>query len=63
MEQKQICGSAQEMYETVQQTTALGWDVALNEAAVLFTRPDGVSFLWNWVPDLMQFCMVAQQMV
>ena len=63
MEKELVCASTQELYETVQQAIALGWDIALNESSVLFTRPDGVRFLWNWVPDLMQFCMVMQQMV
>lgn len=59
----QICGTVGEMVATVEEATRLGWTVAMNESSVEFTRLDGVSFLWNWVPDLMQFCMVAQQMI
>lgn len=59
----QLCGSVEEMIVTVDQATQMGWTVAMNESSIEFTRLDGVSFLWNWVPDLMQFCMVAQHMI
>lgn len=60
---KEICGTPAEMLATVDDATQLGWTVAMNESSIEFTRLDGVSFLWNWVPDLLQFCMVAQQMI
>lgn len=59
----QLCVTVNEIIATMEEATRLGWTVAMNESSMEFTRLDGVIFLWNWVPDLMQFCMVAQQTI
>lgn len=58
----EVCGPSSEMVATIAAAPDQGFVITMAFNIVEFLRPDGMLFVWEWVPEFSLWCLQSTSM-